>query len=143
MYIIGFPLLLGPLVTLHELGHYLVGRWFGVGQGLSIGGKEIAGWTDSRGTRWKLSALPLGGRPVQGRHEPGGVPQQQDAVEDANFGVATEADLAEEEDRAVFGAPFHQADLWKRALIVFAGPAMNILIRWRSSRPFSRSSGGR
>ena len=131
MYIIGFPLLLGPLVTLHELGHYLVGRWFGVGaKAFSIGfGKEIAGWTDSRGTRWKLSALPLGGYvQFKGDMNPASVPQKQEAVEDANFGVATEADLAEEEDRAVHGAPFHQADLWKRALIVFAGPAMNILI---------------
>lgn len=42
MYILGFPLLLGPLVTLHELGHYLVGRWFGVhAEAFSVGfGKE-------------------------------------------------------------------------------------------------------
>ena len=62
MYIIGFPLLLGPLVTVHELGHYLVGRLFGVhAEAFSIGfGSEIFGWTDKRGTRWKLSALPLG-----------------------------------------------------------------------------------
>ena len=63
MYALGFILLLGPLVTIHELGNYLVGRWFGVGATtFSIGfGKELAGWTDKRGTRWKLCALPLGG----------------------------------------------------------------------------------
>ena len=62
-YVIGFPLLLGPLVTIHELGHYLVGRWFGVhAEAFSVGfGKEIWGFTDRRGTRWKLSVLPLGG----------------------------------------------------------------------------------
>ena len=38
MYLIGFPLLLGPLVTLHELGHYLVGRFFGVkAEAFSVG----------------------------------------------------------------------------------------------------------
>ena len=60
-YVIGFPLLLGPLVTIHELGHYLVGRWFGVhAEAFSVGfGKEIWGFTDRRGTRWKLSVLPL------------------------------------------------------------------------------------
>ena len=63
MYLIGFLLVLGPLITLHELGHYLVGRWFGVeAEAFSVGfGKEIWGRTDRRGTRWKLSALPLGG----------------------------------------------------------------------------------
>ena len=43
-YVLGFPLLLGPLITIHELGHYLVGRWFGVhAEAFSVGfGKEIA-----------------------------------------------------------------------------------------------------
>ena len=60
-YAVGFLLLLGPLVTVHELGHYLVGRWCGVKAAVfSVGfGKEIAGFTDRRGTRWRLSALPL------------------------------------------------------------------------------------
>ena len=63
MWLVGFLLVLGPLVTLHELGHYLVGRLFGVkADSFSIGfGHEVAGFTDRRGTRWKLSALPLGG----------------------------------------------------------------------------------
>ena len=54
---------LGPLVFIHELGHYLVARWFGVGaETFSIGfGREMFGWTDKRGTRWKVGWLPLGG----------------------------------------------------------------------------------
>ena len=130
-YVLGFPLLLGPLITLHELGHYLVGRWFGVGaQAFSIGfGKELAGWTDSRGTRWKLSALPLGGYvQFKGDMNPASVPERQDEAEDATFGMATDADLAREDDRAVAGGSFHNAKLWKRALIVFAGPATNLLL---------------
>lgn len=112
MYLIGFPLLLGPLITLHELGHYLVGRWFGVeAEAFSVGfGKEVAGWTDSRGTRWKLSALPLGGYvQFKGDMNPASVPEAHAADDHSRGG-------------------FHQASLWKRALIVFAGPATNVLI---------------
>ena len=63
LMIFGFLLVLGPLVVVHEFGHYLVGRWFGVKADVfSVGfGKELAGWTDRRGTRWRLSAIPLGG----------------------------------------------------------------------------------
>ena len=55
IYLLAFVLVLGPLVFLHELGHYLAGRWFGVkAEEFSIGfGREIAGITDKRGTRWK------------------------------------------------------------------------------------------
>ena len=116
MYIIGFPLLLGPLVTLHELGHYLVGRLFGVkAEAFSIGfGKELAGWTDRRGTRWKLSALPLGGYvQFKGDMDPASIPDKN-AIDNA---TAAERD-----------GSFHHAALWQRALIVFAGPAMNMLI---------------
>ena len=58
-----FLLVLGPLVVLHELGHYLVARWFGVRtEVFSVGfGRELLGWTDRRGTRWRLAAIPLGG----------------------------------------------------------------------------------
>src|SRR5688572_18902259 len=61
--ILSFLIVIGPLVFVHELGHYFVGRWFGVkAEAFSIGfGREIAGWTDKRGTRWKLAWLPLGG----------------------------------------------------------------------------------
>ena len=54
--IFAFMLVLGPLVFLHELGHYLAGRWFGVkAEEFSIGfGREVAGFTDRRGTRWKF-----------------------------------------------------------------------------------------
>ena len=116
MYIVGFPLLLGPLVTLHELGHYLVARFFGVkAEAFSVGfGKELAGWTDSRGTRWKLSALPLGGYvQFKGDMDPASIPDKD---------VIAKASAAERD------GSFHHAALWKRALIVFAGPAMNILI---------------
>jgi regulator of sigma E protease len=62
-YILAFLLAIGPLVFLHELGHYAAGRWFGIkAEVFSIGfGREIGGFTDKRGTRWKFGWLPLGG----------------------------------------------------------------------------------
>ncbi|GGD89433.1 putative zinc metalloprotease [Tsuneonella deserti] len=116
LYIAGFLLLLGPLVTVHEFGHYLMGRLFGVGiEAFSVGfGKEIAGFTDRRGTRWKLSALPLGGYcQFKGDMNPASIPDAE----------ALSAIPASER-----AGNFHFAPLWQRALIVFAGPLTNILV---------------
>ena len=62
-YIIPFLIVLTAVVFVHELGHFLVGRWCGVGvKAFSIGfGPELVGWNDRHGTRWKISAIPLGG----------------------------------------------------------------------------------
>lgn len=108
-----FLLLLGPLVLFHELGHYLVARWCGIGaRAFSIGfGREIVGWTDRRGTRWKVSMLPLGGY-VQ-------------FVGDMNPASQPGADDLTPEERA---QAFQFKPLWQRALVVLAGPAANFLI---------------
>ena len=108
-----FVLLLGPLVLFHELGHYCVGRMFGIGARVfSIGfGREIVGWTDKRGTRWKVSILPLGGY-VQFVGDLNAMSQPGEAVL-----------TPEDEARA-----FHNKPLWQRALVVLAGPLANFLI---------------
>lgn len=124
MWVVGLLAILGPLVTLHELGHYLVGRWFGVGaEAFSVGfGKELVGFNDKRGTRWKLSMLPLGGY-VQFKGDMNAASMPEGESEDAIEEVLEENDVGH-----VAGASFQTAALWKRALIVFAGPAANILI---------------
>src|SRR6478609_1371842 len=63
LILLAFLALLGPVVFFHELGHYSVARLFRIpAETFSIGfGREVAGWTDRRGTRWKLGWLPLGG----------------------------------------------------------------------------------
>jgi regulator of sigma E protease len=61
--IVPFLFVLTVVVFIHEMGHYLVGRWCGIGvKAFSIGfGPELVGFNDRRGTRWKLCAIPLGG----------------------------------------------------------------------------------
>lgn len=113
--ILAFALVIGPLIFVHEMGHYLVGRWFGVkAEAFSIGfGREIAGWTDRRGTRWKLAALPLGGYVrFAGDMGPAG---------------RTDPEWLKlpPEERAM---TFQAKPVWQRALIVAAGPAINFLL---------------
>ncbi|WP_374412486.1 RIP metalloprotease RseP [Novosphingobium colocasiae] len=110
-----FLLVLGPLVLIHELGHYLVGRLFGVkANAFSIGfGKELFGWTDRRGTRWKISAVPLGGY-VQFAGDMN--PASAAAADDSNLTPQERAET------------FHVKPLWQRALIVLAGPLTNLVL---------------
>ena len=113
--LIAFLAALGPLVFIHELGHYLVARWFGVGaESFSIGfGREIAGWTDKRGTRWKVGWLPLGGYvKFVGDLNPVSMPGE------------VEEDLSSEERRR----SFHHRPVWQRFLIVLAGPLANFVL---------------
>jgi len=112
-YIVPFILVLTVLVYVHEMGHYLVARWNGVRvETFSIGfGPELFGRTDRAGTRWKFSAIPLGGY----------VKMFGDANA-ASAGGATEGMTAEETRVSFIGKK-----LWQRAAIVFAGPFANFL----------------
>lgn len=102
------------LVYIHEMGHYLVAKWCGVRvEVFSIGfGRELFGWTDRSGTRWKFSMIPLGGYVrMFGEHS-------MEQVQGDTGRAITDA------DRAV---SFDHKSLAQRAAIVFAGPAMNFL----------------
>jgi regulator of sigma E protease len=112
--ILSFLLVIGPLIFVHELGHYFVGRWFGIkAEAFSIGfGREIAGWTDRRGTRWKLAWLPLGGYvKFAGDMNAAGQPSPEWLA------------LPPEERARTFQAK----PVWQRFLVVLAGPMTNFL----------------
>jgi len=112
--LLGFVLAIGPLVFVHEMGHYLAGRLFGVkADTFAIGfGREIAGVTDKRGTRWKIGWLPLGGYvKFAGDMNPASQPD------------AAWLALPPEERARTFQAK----PVWQRAIIVAAGPAINFV----------------
>ena len=113
-YVAPFLLVLGIVVFFHELGHFLVGRWCGVKADVfSLGfGPELYGRVDRHGTRWRLALVPLGGY----------VKFHGDANA-ASAGVDAQG-LSEEERRVSF---FTQP-VWKRALIVAAGPVANFIL---------------
>jgi regulator of sigma E protease len=114
-YIGPFLLVLTVVVFIHELGHFLVARWCGVKiAAFSIGfGREIFGFNDRHGTRWRFAWIPLGG--------------YVRFIDDENAASAPSAGGIERlapEDRA--GA-FQSKSLGQRAAVVAAGPAFNIL----------------
>ena len=113
-YVVPFLILLTALVFVHEMGHYLVARWCGVRvEVFSIGfGPEVFGFTAKSGTRWKFSAIPLGGYvKMYGEAEPVG--DRRDA----------RTKLSEEQ----LAVSFYNKRLSQRAAIVFAGPFANYL----------------
>src|SRR5881227_1140468 len=115
-YVVPFLFVLTIVVFFHELGHFLVARWCGVRVlTFSIGfGPELFGFNDRRGTRWKLSAIPLGGYvKFFGDENAASVPDSE-----------TISQMSEEERReSFFFKPVAQ-----RAAIVAAGPIANFLL---------------
>lgn len=111
-WILPFLIMLTVLVFVHEMGHYLVARRNGVRvEVFSIGfGPELFGWTDKVGTRWKFSAVPLGGYVKM--------------FGDQGAASTPSGELREmtPEERKV---SFHFKRVGQRAAIVFAGPAVN------------------
>jgi regulator of sigma E protease len=109
---LAFLVVLGVLVFIHELGHYLAARWRGIYvEAFSIGfGRTIAGWTDKRGTVWKLGWLPLGGYvKMHGQERPEDVPDDVRA-------------------RWMPGKTFQEKSVLSRAIVVAAGPIANFLL---------------
>ena len=106
-YLVPFLVLLGVLVFVHEYGHYWAARRCGVRvEVFSVGfGRELFGWTDRAGTRWKIAIVPLGGYVRM-------------------FGEVDGARMLTPEEQAV---AFGGKPLAQRAFVVAAGPAANFL----------------
>jgi len=114
-YMVPFLVILTALVFVHELGHYYIARINGVRiEVFSVGfGPELLGFTDRSGTRWKFSAVPLGGYVKMFGDRDGSSAPDSDAITEMT-----------EEDRAV---SFHHKRLGQRAAIVSAGPIANFI----------------
>jgi regulator of sigma E protease len=111
-----FALVIGVLVFVHEFGHYGMARIFGIKvEVFAVGfGREIVGWTDKRGTRWKLGWLPLGGY-AKFAGDANAASQPGNPEDDLKWAPEERANL------------FHNRPLWQRSLVVLAGPAINFL----------------
>ena len=115
-FLLPFLVVLTVIVFVHEMGHYLVARWNGVAiQTFSVGfGRELIGWNDRNGTRWRISAIPLGGYVrFVGDMNPASVP-------DAEAAKNAPAELAPK--------LFVNKNVWQRIAIVAAGPIANVLL---------------
>ncbi|SHJ26134.1 regulator of sigma E protease [Shimia gijangensis] len=114
--IIAFVVALSVIVAIHEYGHYIVGRWSGIGADVfSLGfGPVIWSRFDKRGTKWQIAALPLGGY----------VKFKGDANAASGKDEGAMAEMSEEDRRHTM----HGAPLWARAATAAAGPVFNFIL---------------
>ena len=116
-FIIPFIILITVVVFVHEYGHYYFAKRYGVGvTDFSIGfGKEIFGFNDKSGTRWKFCLIPLGG--------------YVKFFGDRNvFSQAEQAEILKKYNKSDQKRLFTIKPLYQRALIVFGGPFANFLL---------------
>lgn len=113
--IVALLIVLGIVVFVHELGHFLAARWAGVRvDAFSIGfGPAIIKWRDKRGTIWKIACLPLGGYvSIYGQED--------------MFNRKKYKDLAPEQKKG----HYLSAPAWKQFIIIGAGVFMNFILAW-------------
>lgn len=115
-YVIPFIILLGILVFVHEFGHFIVARLLGVKVvAFSIGfGKELWSHTDKKGTRWKISVIPLGG--------------YCQFLGDADASSSTTDKALAKLSKKERAMAFPLQKTWKKLAIVVAGPLFNYLL---------------
>ena len=111
-YFLAFALLITVVVFIHELGHYSVGRWCGIGvETFSIGmGKQIWGKTDKYRTLWRVAILPIGGYvKFYGDEDPSG--KKSEVSENIKDHMN-----------------FHNKSVWKKIATTAAGPLFNFIL---------------
>ncbi len=113
---LAFLFVLSVVVFFHELGHFLVARWCGVTvKTFSIGfGKEIWGFYDKHGTRWRLAWIPLGG--------------YVKFLDDESVASTPSAEAARTMTDEERKGAFHAKPVWQRAAVVAAGPIANFIL---------------
>lgn len=115
-YVVPFLFVLTVVVFFHELGHFLIARWCGVRvMVFSVGfGPELFGYNDRHGTRWKVSAIPLGG--------------YVKFFGDENAASVPDAETVSQMSEAERRVSFFYKPVGQRAAIVAAGPIANFLL---------------
>ena len=115
-YVVPFLAVLTAIVFVHEMGHYLVARWNDVAiDAFSIGfGRELVGWTDRHGTRWKISAIPLGG--------------YVRFTGDMNAASVPDPEALAKVDPTLAPRLFANKNVWQRIAVVAAGPLANVIL---------------
>lgn len=115
-YVVPFLAVLTVIVFVHEMGHYLVARWNGVAiDTFSVGfGRELVGWNDKHGTRWRLSAIPLGG--------------YVKFTGDMNAASVPDPEALANVDPELAPRLFANKNVWQRIAVVIAGPLANVLL---------------
>lgn len=111
-----FFIILFIIVFIHELGHYAFAKFFGVKvEEFAIGfGKEIFGFNDKSGTRWKFCALPLGGYVKM--------------FGDADPSSSADFEKLEKMSKKDKGLAFHHKKLWQKFIVIAAGPIANFVL---------------
>jgi len=123
-YLLPFLFVITVIVTIHELGHFVTARAFGVAiDRFSIGfGRALLSWKDRGGVEWRIGWLPLGGYVrFAGDDNAASIPDQSDLT-------TLRAAIVKREGLGAEQKYLHFKPLWQRALIVAAGPAANFVL---------------
>lgn len=121
---VSFVFVLSLVITIHELGHFLAAKRFGVAiDRFAIGfGRPLARWTDRSGVEWRIGWIPLGGYvKFSGDDNASSVPTGDDLS-------AMRREVEAREGAEAVARYFHFKPLWQRAIVVAAGPIANFLL---------------
>src|SRR6185312_1347165 len=124
MGVIPFLFVLGLVVTIHELGHFLAAKWCGVAiDRFAINfGRPLLAWKDRSGVQWQVGWLPLGGYVrFSGDESAASVPDWEDLQ-------ALRQEVLAKEGPEALRRYFHFKPVWQRAIVVVAGPLANFVL---------------
>lgn len=124
LYVVPYLMVLGLVVTVHELGHFLAAKWLGTAiDRFSIGfGRAIVSWKDRSGVEWRIGWMPFGGYVrFAGDENAASIPDEEELK-------VLRREIASREGAKAISRYFHFKPAWQRAIIVVAGPAANFIL---------------